>query len=382
MMQEKLEIRQVCSRHLRKQFIDLPYMIYRDDPNWVAPLRSDQAKVFAQKTPFYQEAEHALFIAMRAGMPVGRIMAIQNKRHNHHHNDQVGFFGFFECIDNPDVALELVRSAEAWLAEKGLTSIRGPVNPSMNDECGCLIEGFNRPPVALTTYNPPYYPSLLESVGFSKAKDMFAYLVTRDDVAPGTETYKRIMRMSALLKRRHPEVRIRTINMAQLRTDILSFVHLFEEARQDNNNWGHVPVIQEEILMLAKQFKPIADPEIMLVAEVNGVPVGVSLATPDINQAFKAINGRLFPFGFLRLRRALKRITGIRVFALAALDQYRHLGITARLLGETVVRGWERGYQYCDVSWILEDNTMSRRTAEKTFNSKKYKTFRLYEKEI
>ncbi len=382
MIQGNMEIRQVRSGYLRKQFIDLPYTIYHDDPNWVAPLRSAQAKIFAKKTPFYQYAEHALFFAMRAGIPVGRIVAIQNKKHNRHHNDRVGFFGFFECTNDPDVALELVRSAEAWLAAKGLTSIRGPVNPSMNDECGCLIEGFDRPPVALMAYNPSYYPTLLEFAGFSKCKDLVAYLVTPDDVAPGTENHKRIMRMSALLKRRHPEVRLRTINMSQLRKEILDFIHVFEEARHNNHNWGHVPIAQEEIILMAKELKSMADPEIIVVAEVNGHPVGMCLGLPDINQAFKAINGRLFPFGFLRLHRALKSITGMRIIAAAALEQYRHLGITPLLLGETLIRGWDRGYQYCELSWILEDNTMARRTAEKGFKLKKYKTYRLYEKEI
>jgi GNAT superfamily N-acetyltransferase len=209
---------------------------------------------------------------------------------------------------------------------------------------------------------------------------MFAYLIQGEHAAPGTKPYERLEKTCALLRRRHPEVKVRTIDLSRYQEEILRFMGVFEEARR--NNWGYVPVAKEEILETAKDLKSVADPEIIIFAEVAGEPAGASLAIPDINQALGKINGRLFPFGFITLLRALKRIDGMRIFGIAALEKYRHLGITALLMAESIRRGVKRGYKHCEASWVLEDNVMSNRTISKSFTPELYKKYRLYEKPI
>ncbi|MHC5038255.1 MAG: hypothetical protein ACYTHM_13150 [Planctomycetota bacterium] len=380
-MSGSLEIRQAKDGKARKRFLDLPFRLYRNDPHWVPPLRSAQAKLFAQKTAFFQNADMALFLAERDGKPVARIAAIHNKAHNRQHEDRMGFFGFFESEDDDVEAVKgLVAAAEGWLAERQLDTLRGPVNPSMNAECGILLEGFDRAPVALMPYNPPSYPRLLEAADLKKCKDMFAYLVTQAAAGPGTPTFDRILKTVKYLKRRHPEIQLRTIDLKHYKDEILRFMGVFEEARR--NNWGYVPVTHEEVLETAKDLRMIADAEIIIIAEVNGEVAGSALAIPDINQILAKINGRLFPFGFIKFLTARKHIKGMRIFGIGALEKYRHLGITALLLFETARRAADRGYDYCEASWVLEDNIMSNRTIERVLKPDRYKTYRLYEKPI
>ncbi|MHC4599217.1 MAG: GNAT family protein [Planctomycetota bacterium] len=376
-MSGDLHILEADTSALRKQFLDLPFRLYRDDPNWVAPLRMAQAKIFKKKTAFFKNADMNLYLAERDGRPVGRVAAIHNQAHNDQHGDTMGFFGFFECADDPDAAKGLIETTDKWLAGRGLDAVRGPVNPSMNAECGFLIEGFDSPPVALMPYNPDFYPRLVEAAGFAKCKDLFAYIVRADKMG---NSLKRMERIRETLKRRHPEVTVRTIDLANYQEEILQFMGVFEEARR--NNWGYVPVSEEEILETAKDLRSVADPEIILFAEVDGEPAGAFLAIPDINQALGKINGRLFPFGFIKLLRALKRIDAMRTFGIAALEKYRHLGITAMLLVEAIHRAMRRGYTHGEASWVLEDNLMSNRTITKSISPELYKTYRIYEKPI
>ncbi|MHC4779960.1 MAG: hypothetical protein ACYTFG_15415 [Planctomycetota bacterium] len=379
-MSEPIEILEVADGGSRKKFLDLPHALYAGDPHWIAPLRSAHAKIFKKKTVFFKNADMTLFLARKGGKVVGRIAAIHNRAHNDQHGDKMGFFGFFECADDRDAAKALIEASEKWLSKRGLTDLRGPVNPSMNAECGLLIDGFGSAPVALMPYNPAYYPALMDAAGFAKCKDMFAYIVRKEDSGVGTKRYERIKRTCDLLQRRHPEVKVRTIDLSRYKEEILKFMGVFEEARR--NNWGYVPVTDEEILETAKDLKSVADPEIIIFAEVGGEPAGASLAIPDINQALGKINGRLFPFGFITLLRALKHIDGMRIFGIAALEKYRHLGVTPLLLAETIRRAVETGYVYCEASWVLEDNVMSNRTISKSISPTIYKTYRLYEKPI
>jgi hypothetical protein len=380
-MTGELEIREALDSSARKRFLDLPFRLHRADPNWVAPLRSEVGKIFARKTACFLDADMALFLAERGGRPVGRIAAIHNKAHNRQHGDKLGFFGFFECEGkDQETAKGLVKAAENWLAAKGLDAVRGPVNPSMNAECGLLIEGFDRPPVALMPYNPDSYPGLLESAGLAKCKDLFAYLVSADVIYPGTDAYERIVRTTKILQKRHPEVTVRTIDLKNYQEDILKFMGVFEEARE--KNWGYVPVSKEEILETAKGLKMVADPEIILFAEVDGNPAGASIGIPDINQALAKINGRLFPFGFIKLFLALKKVDVMRIFGVGALQKYRHLGITALLFMESLKRALRKGYKACEASWVLEDNVMSNRTIDRVVKPVLYKKYRIYEKSI
>ncbi len=380
-MNDTAQTRLVEDAASRRRFLDLPRTLYAGDPNWVPPLRSAHKKLFAGRTAFNRFADLGLFLVERGGHPVGRVAAIRNHNHNEHYGDRTGFFGFFECRpDDPEAATALIRAAEAWLADQGLDTLRGPVNPSMNAECGLLVEGFDSPPVALMPYNHPTYGALLEGAGLSKLKDLYAYLIRREKTKPGTPAFERLVRTSELLHRRHPEVKVRTIDLAHYKEDLMRFMGVFEEARR--NNWGYVPVTKDEVLESAKDLKMVADPDIIVLAEVDGKPAGASLAIPDINQILARIGGRLFPFGFITFLRARRKIDTMRIFGIGAIEKYRHLGVTALLLVETIQRGLKKQYQTCEASWVLEDNVMSNRTIERVLHPERYKTYRLYEKKI
>jgi GNAT superfamily N-acetyltransferase len=339
-----------------------------------------QAKLLAGKTAFFERAEMQLFLARRSGRCVGRVAAICNRAHNEIHADKVGFFGFFECDPaDQQAAHALLDQAQAWLGERGLTSIRGPVNPSMNAECGLLIHGFDSPPMVMMPFNPPEYAGLIESAGFAKCKDLFAYLVRAEDVDAG-KGRDRMLRLADVMRRRHPEVHVRPLNMKRYQQEVLGLVDLFEAAR--DSNWGHVPLTPREAVEMARDLKTVLDPEIILVCEVNGLPIGVSMALPNVNRAIAAARGRLLPFGIIRFLRELKRIHEIRIFGIAVLEQYRHLGIAGLLFLETILRGRAKGYDIGEASWVLEDNTMSNRTIQNVLEPEHYKTYRIYEKQI
>jgi len=380
-MSGDLEIREARDRRSRKAFLNLPFVLYRDDPHWVPPLRQAHAKLFAGKTAFFDHAEMALFLAERDGRAVGRIAAIHNTAHNAHYDDRVGFFGFFECSpDDADAAAGLLSRAEAWLADRGLDTIRGPVNPSMNAECGLLIEGFDCPPMVMMPYNPRAYVDFLATAGFRKCKDLYAYLIHDKKLLPGTEKHERLVRTSSVLRRRHPEVRLHCLDMKRYQQEILRFLAVFDEARRQN--WGYVPLTEKEILETAAEMKMVVDPEIVIFAEVAGEPAGALIAIPNISGALKAVNGRLFPFGFLKFLREMKRVDQMRVLGIAAIEKHRTKGITALLLMEVILRSIERRYHVAEASWVLEDNDMSNRTISKGLSPTRYKTYRIYEKSV
>lgn len=377
-MNGTLNIRHVTTSRDRQRFVELPYQIRRADPLWVPPLRSSQAKLFAGKTAFFDHGTMECFLAERDNTTIGRIAAIENTAHNQHHQDRVGFFGFFECRDDADAAAALITHAGAWLKARNLDTLRGPVNPSMNAECGLLIDGFEHPPLALMPHHPPYYAALLENAGLTKKKDLYAYMIDTVNVVPGTPQRKRLDRAAELLTRRYPSVRVHNLDMRNYKEAIKRYMCVFEEARYQN--WGYVPVTEDELMESVKELKMVVDPRIVLFADVDGDPAGLVLAVPDINRGLTAANGRMFPFGFVRFLRAMKKVDMMRVVGLAALDKYRHMGITARLLLEISRAACEYGYRGGEASWILEDNVMSNRTLDGVFNPSRYKTYRIYEK--
>jgi hypothetical protein len=379
-MNGELQIKPVRDRSAMRRFIEVPARLYKGDPNWVPALRSAEWKMFGEKTAFFAQATMGLFVAERGGMPVGRIAAIENRGHNEHYQDKVGFFGYFECVKDAEAAQELVAEAARWLTERGLTSMRGPVNPSMNGECGLLIDGFGRPPMALMPYNPPFYQGLLEEAGFGKCKDLFAYLVDADKLDPGTAAGDRLRRLGEVLRRRHPEVTLRTIDMKRYEADVLTMMEVFETARK--KNWGYVPLTKEQILETAGELRRIIDPELVIVAEVEGRPAGSLLAIPNINVPLKAVRGRLFPLGFIRFFRELKRVHEARILGVAALQEERAKGITASLFIEVILRGLKRGYRMAEASWVLEDNQMSNLSIQGALEPTLYKTYRIFEKGI
>lgn len=359
-------------------FIKAQWNFYRDDPHWVPPLLMDRKKLLnKEKNPFYRHAEMQLFIAQQGKEIVGRIAAIVNHNHNLTHKDTVGFFGFFECIQDQGVATALFAAAEQWLRDRGMTRIRGPVNPSMNDEVGLLVHGFDGPPVILMTYNPPYYAQLIEDAGFDKAKDLYAYLIRQEDYRS-----EKLLRLAERIKERN-EVSFRNIdlkNTEQFRKDLETIKQMYNTAWSPN--WGFVKMTDDEFEFLAADLKQIADPEYIFFAEVKGQPAGFILCLPDVNQAF-IHNRRGSALGALfHLLTKKSKIDLLRIVILGVLPEYQKLGIDALLYHEIGLRSQPRGIKAGEASWILEDNSMMNRGLTQVMNGDRYRTYRLFEKAL
>lgn len=369
-----LQIEPVRNKSSLREFIRFPWQVYRGDPNWVPPLLIEQRFLFNKaKHPFYEHGDVQPFLARRNGQAVGRIAAIVNRAHNEFHSDTVGFFGFFESVDDNETARGLFKAAEDFARARGLTILRGPVNFSTNEECGLLYEGFDRPPVVMMTYNPRYYIHLLEDAGFQKAKDLLAYRMTQPDVS------ERLRRVGAALEKR-THLKIRQINMKDFWGDVWRVRDIYNKAWE--NNWGFVPMTDAEFHKLAKDLKLIIDPGLVWFAENNnGQPVGFSLALPDINQALAKVNGRLFPFGMFKLLRCKKHIDGVRVLAMGVIPEYRRRGVDAVFYWRTYEEGVKKGHTWGEFSWILEDNEPMKEAAT-MIGAKPYKTYRIYERAL
>jgi len=374
MSRDNLIVEPVRDRKGLRQFILLPWRVYTKDPHWVPPLISEQKKLFDRtKNPFFQHARCEFFVARREKDVVGRVAAIVNENHNAIHKDKVGFFGFFECLDDAEAAEALLSTAADWLREHGMDTIRGPMNFSTNEECALLIDGFDASPVIMMTYNPRYYIGFMDNFGLSKGRDLFAYQLT-DDQVPPEDLQRSLERI-----RKRAGIEIRKIDMKQFSDEIQRVKEVYNSAW--SKNWGFVPMTDEEINHMAGQLKQIIDPDLVFFAEIDGRPIGFSMALPDMNQALKKINGRLFPLGLLKLLWYSRKIDGVRVPILGVIQKYQNKGIAAMFGVETFKAGAKKGFVRGELSWILEDNTVTQRALER-LGAKIYKTYRVYEKGI
>jgi GNAT superfamily N-acetyltransferase len=355
-----------------KEFIELPYLLYRDHAHWVPPLRiAVQELLDRKKHPFYANAEAEFFLARRDGRVAGRIAAILDRNHNQFHGENAGFFGFFESEDDPAVAGALLAAAREWTFQRGARVLRGPVNPSTNYECGMLIEGFDADPMIMTTYNPPYYPVLMEQAGLRKAKDLYAYGGTAPQIA-----LNKIERVATRALARHG-VRIRPIDMKNFKADVLRVWEIYNSAWK--RNWGFVPMSRDEFFQMGKEMKQILKPELVLIAEVKDRVVGFALALPNLNHALKKANGRLVPTGLLKILYYQRLTTDVRVIALGVAEEYRTTGVAAGFYATLVRNALKLGYDgECEMSWILEDNVLMIRSAE-LMGVRRSKTYRIYE---
>jgi len=323
-----------------------------------------------KKNPFYSHSDMELFLAERGGKIVGRIGAIVNHHHNKEHEDKVGFFGFYESINDQSVANALFDAAKKYLRSKGMTAMRGPANPSVNDEYGLLVEGFDRPPVVLMTYNPPYYGTLFETYGLKKLKNLFAYLLDQNTVYS-----ERFVRFNDLVKQREG-LTFRSIDMKHFKEEVDRIKVIYNKAWA--KNWGAVPMTDAEFDALAADLKPVVVPELVIMAEAKGEPIGFALSLPDINVPLKFNkNGGLIS-GLYHLYTKKKLIDLVRIIVLGVVPEHQRTGAAGVLFYETAVRAKKLGYRYGEASWVLEDNVMMNRAAE-MMNGKKYKTYRIYE---
>jgi GNAT superfamily N-acetyltransferase len=369
----QIEVSQVTGRKERNQFIKFPWRIYRDDPAWVAPLIIERKAFLDRKRhPFYQHGDAALFLAKRNGEVVGRIMASDDPNYNALHQSNVGCFGLFESIDDVDVAAALLDTGADWLRRRGRSEIMGPIDYSTNYVCGLLIDGFQHPPTVLTAHNPPYYARLIEASGFEKVKDWYAWWFD-----PHNAPVSRLRRLVDARARKTP-VKIRPIDLRRLEDESHRLSSVFNEAWK--NNWGFVPFTEAEAKHMATEMRPIIDPRMTLIAEIDNVPVAFVICVPDINVALRHVNGRLtrfgLPIGLIKLLYHRRKIHTARFVALGVLEKYRRAGIAETLVLQVMEEGASRGFKG-ELSMTLEDNTMINRFIE-AVGATKYKTYRIY----
>lgn len=357
-------------------FLDLPYRIYEDDPNWVAPLLRDMKVLFdPEKHPFHKHSEVQPFIAVRGGETVGRIAAIHNRNHVAYHNEPVGFFGFFECVDEQIVANALLATASEWLRSRGLEVIRGPANFSTNESAALLVEGFDRPATIMMPYNPEYYEDLIVNAGFHAAMDMVAYYLD-NSIAPDF-LLKREERLAKRLN-----VSLRTLRKEDFAAELDRVLLVYNKAWE--KNWGFVPMTDEEIRFMAHELKiaVMRDPEqVIFVENAEGVPIGFALWLKDYNQALIKARGRLFPFGLLKVLHRAKTIDMCRVLTLGLVEEYRGKGIDSLLILRIFREGAAKGMNRGEFGWILEHNYAMRKPLER-LGSNVYKRYRMYDRDL
>ncbi|HEX3867651.1 MAG TPA: hypothetical protein VHV78_12900 [Gemmatimonadaceae bacterium] len=368
------------SRDLRR-FVGLPWKIYNPEehPQWVPPLRiAVRDALDTAGNPFYKEADRRLFLARRNGVDIGRIAAIENRAHNAFHDDRVGFFGFFECVDDPNAARFLFAAAEAWLRSRGLDTMRGPMNPSTNHECGLLVGGYDRHPTIMTTWNPEYYPALVESAGFVKAKDLLAFLF----VMQGDGAFTLPDRYQALADRalRGRALQFRDLRRADFDQEVARCWEIYNSAWE--RNWGFFPMSHESFLHEARVIKHIGQEEFAFLAEVDGEPAGFAIVLPDYHHIFRTIGtGRLLPTGVFRILGARSRLRTYRIMILGAKAEFRSRGLYALFVTEMARRGWACGAVSFEASWILEDNDKLNRPLA-ALGARESRRWRIYDRTI
>lgn len=372
-----VEVLEVESASGLGRFVKLPYSIYRHDPNWVAPLISERKAFFdRKKNPFFRAAKTRLFLARKNGAYAGRIATCINFNHNEYHQDKVGFFGFFDVIDDYEVADVLLKVAMITIKAEGMERMIGPANFSTNHEVGMLVDGYDSPPVLMMTYNKPYYNDFAERFGLKKAKDLIAYYIDRKaDIDP------RLRQVAEKVRAREGVV-FRALNIKEFDREVEHLNEIYNQAW--SKNWGFVPMSRDEFRHMAKDMKQIVDPDLVFIAEVDGRPVGFSLTLPNINQALKYINGRLMPIGLLKLfwhTKIKNKVDSIRIITMGIIPEYQKRGLDTLFYLETFDVGERKGYQWAEMSWVLEDNVMMTRAIEH-MGGRPYKRYRMYSMQV
>ena len=372
-MSESIDVRVVAGRRDLRRFVDYMYERNASDPHWVAPLRlGEDERLNPRKNPFFAHAEVELLLAWRGDRVVGRIAAIDDRLHRETHADNTALFGFFEAADGA-VAEALLAAAETWARARGRARLRGPVSPSMNEMCGLLVDGFDTDPVLLMPHNPPEYGAQIEAAGYSKVKDLFAWMhVLQRDLPPA------FVRGARRLRAKHG-ITIRPLNLGEFTREVEQLRALYCTAWE--RNWGFVPPTIAEFQRIAREMKPIFDPRCTVCAEVDGRMIACVVAVPDINQALKGTNGRLFPLGLIRLLLRKRYISQVRLLLLGIDERHRGLGLFPLLLAEWHRQMQETPYVRAEFSWVLEDNRDINHPAELA-GSVRYKTYRIYEKPL
>jgi len=368
-----LEVKPVETAAEQDAFVFLPWRLYRDDPHWIPPIADNLREMagFAPH-PFYEHNEVQSFIAFRDGVACGRVAAIVNRGHIERYKEQLGFFGFFESIDDQEVATGLFDAAKAWLGEKGLHWIRGPANASLNHEVGLLIDGFDDAPYFMMTYNRPYYARLVEGYGFQKIQDMYSFW-GHFEMLQGLDKKLRFI-VDEATKRFN--IKIRRLDNSKFEEEVRIFLNIYNQSL--GGTWGFVPISDRELAHMAHSLTYLMEPELTCIAEVDGKPVGALFCLLDFNPRIKQMDGGLFPFGFLQLlfnRRAIKRA---RFLSTNVIPEYQAWGVGLVMADAMVAPVIRYGITEVEFSWVLESNHLSRKSLERG-GAKRTKTYRMYD---
>lgn len=374
-----VQIRPVRTRRQLKRFVEVPFHLHRDHPQWVPPLIYDRMQFLDRgKNPYFEHAEAEYFLAERAGEPVGRITAQVDERWDEAQGGRDGMFGFFETVDDPEVARALLGAAEEWLRERGRERLLGPMDFTTNDELGILIEGYEIRPMILQNWHPPFYKELLEGLGCGKAIDLYMWHLALGELKEG-DAFAPEIHAAAEKALRDEGIAIRNIDKGKLSEEMHSFTEVYTEAWADN--WGFVPPTEAEVEFHAKILKQVIDEDWAFVAEKDGETVGVALTLPDVNQVLAKMGGRLLPFGWLRFLRGKRKIDRVRVFALGVKNEYRHSGVAAGLYLKHLEAASPDGVPAGETGWILETNKPMNRAME-GMGGTIVKRYRIFEKPL
>ncbi|MFO0734460.1 MAG: hypothetical protein U0270_01200 [Labilithrix sp.] len=374
-----VEIRQTPMGGDLKDFLNVVDVIYRDDPRYIRPLDMDLSdRLNPKKNPFFEHADGVIFTAHKGGRCVGRVTAQIDREHLARHKDDVGFFGFLDTVDDEEVAKALLERAEAWLKERGMKTIRGPMSLSINEEIGCLVDGFESPPVLMNPHHRSYQGGLIEKAGYVKAKDVWGW---RYEVGEPNARVKKAQEDIRAL----PEVKIRRLSRSQMAADVATTLEIFNEAWHDN--WGFVPATPKEADKMAADFKLFLVPEITVIVEIDGKPAAVAIALPNVNELIADMKGKLFPFGLPKLLYRLK-VEGAksgRLILLGIKKEFRqnrkYAALSLMLYAEMNEGGKRAGMTWGELGWTLEDNAAVN-AGIRMMGAKKYKTYRIYEKSL
>lgn len=373
-----MDVIAVKSRKHFRDFLQVPFHLHKSDPNWVPPLYMVMKNTFDKNNPFFKNALLQSWVAYKQGKPVGRISGIINKAHNDFHHDTVGFWGFFESDNCSETTAALFKHVEEWAHQQGMTELRGPMNPSTNHECGLQISAFHTKPYIMMTQNPAYYAELVEQQGYSKARDLLAWLIDNEEIKVNP---KLLQKIDALQQKEN--IRVRTLDMRRYDEEVETIFAIYNEAWE--KNWGFFPLSVEEYRHMAKDFKSLLIPELIYILEVAGEPAAFSLWLPDINQALVHIrNGKLFPTGLLKLlwhTKVKKTITQGRIPILGIKQKFQHMPLGMMLYLNYFHKAPKLGYQAVECSWVLEENR-SMLAALRLLKANHYKTYRIYEKKL
>jgi len=372
----KLTVRPVRGRRDLRRFIKLPFRLHSDHELWVPPLISERRRFLDRKrNPYFDHAEAEFFLCERNGRPVGRITAQIDRRWDKFQGGNDGMFGFFECENDLAAARALVGAAAEWLRQRGRERMIGPMDFTTNDECGLLVEGYDRKPMILEPWHPPYYQQLIESQGLGKRIDLWMWWLEMGDLKEGTQFHPMIHAAAEQATKEHGVV-LRSMRKGDLEAEVHRFMDIYNEAWGDN--WGFVPITDAEVRFQSENLKPVLSEDWAMIAERDGEVLGAALTLPDINQVLAKMGGRLVPLGWLKFLLGRRKVDRIRVFALGVRPEHQHLGVAAALFVRHLEASAKTGIPAGEMGWILETNEPMNRAME-GMGGRVVKKYRLYE---